>query len=750
MTTRTGLSTALLALLSLLLLTAVGCGDTQNQPPDQGAADASDLTVSDLITAEAQPPDQATPDQALPDQFLPDQFLPDQALPDLPPPSCTDGKQNGDETDVDCGGKTCPQCTGKKMCKQGADCISGVCTAGICQEATCTDGVFNGDETDTDCGGKTCPACADNQKCKLAADCKSGVCTAGVCQKASCTDGIANGDETDTDCGGAVCPACAQKKKCTLGTDCVSGVCTAGICVAASCTDGVQNGDETDIDCGGKSCSACVVTKKCSLGTDCVSGVCTAGVCVAASCTDGIANGDETDTDCGGATCPACAATQKCKLAADCVSGVCTAGVCVAASCTDKVLNGAETDTDCGGGVCDKCAEKKKCKAASDCKSGICTGGVCHPPAHQIASGKTVYFEDLAAIAQVKAITGAKITVESATAAAKFAQGHEVLLINMQGTSLDAASVGNHELLQVASVASADVVLDAAPVRVYGDNKSNISLAKQKVFLVQVLRYSTLTINGTLAARAWTGTAKGLGLVAVRATVKLEVASGGAITTSSAGYGSGGYSCNGVSGRPGESLAPMPANVTGQCYHNSPTGKPNFGGGGGGSYGTIGVAGLNNGSKQKGGLAGLLYGKADLSQIFLGSGGGMGAGGYSGPGGGPGGGQGGGLVYLMAPTLVIKGSLTANGKKGGENANCSMTHGSGSGGGGSGGSVYLSGQTVTLTAGMVTALGAKGGCQGGGAAGNGRVRVDYTTLNGVAFPGGAGALTSPVAYLAKK
>ena len=439
-------------------------------------------------------------------------------------------------------------------------------------------------------------------------------------------------------------------------------------------------------------------------------------------------------------------------------------------TCTDGKHNGVETDIDCGGGTCPKCAEKKKCTQAKDCISGVCTGGLCHPPAKTIASGKTVYFEDLAAVARVKAISGTKLTLESLAAAAKFALGHEVLLINMQGSSSDAASVGNHELLDVASVAAADVVLIKAPARVYGDNKSNISLTNQKVFLVQVPRYSTLTINGTLAARLWSGTAKGLGLVVVRATVKLEVAAGGAVTTSQAGYRSAGYSCNGVSGLPGESLAPWPVGVPGTCHYKNPTGKPNFGGGGGGlsncntyscstqmigaggggaGYALAGVAGQNNGTKQKGGLAGLQYGKVDLSQIFLGSGGGQGAGGYSGPGGGTGGGQGGGLIYLLAPTLVVKGGVTANGKKGGENANCTMTHGSGSGGGGSGGSVHLSGQTVSLTAGKVTALGAKGGCRGGGAGSTGRIRVDYATLNGAAYPGGAGALTNPVAYTAK-
>lgn len=49
-------------------------------------------------------------------------------------PTCTDGKQNGDETGTDCGG-SCDPCP------------------------TCTDGLLNGDETGVDCGG-TCEPCS--------------------------------------------------------------------------------------------------------------------------------------------------------------------------------------------------------------------------------------------------------------------------------------------------------------------------------------------------------------------------------------------------------------------------------------------------------------------------------------------------------------------------------------------------------------------------------------------------------------
>lgn len=49
--------------------------------------------------------------------------------------TCSDGIQNGDESDVDCGG-TCAKCDGEQMCQNGSDCKSGLCEyaagVGIC------------------------------------------------------------------------------------------------------------------------------------------------------------------------------------------------------------------------------------------------------------------------------------------------------------------------------------------------------------------------------------------------------------------------------------------------------------------------------------------------------------------------------------------------------------------------------------------------------------------------------------------
>jgi hypothetical protein len=69
--------------------------------------------------------------------------------------------------------------------------------------SSCSDGVMNNDETDIDCGGKSCKGCEATGKCKAATDCASMICTGNVCAAAKCDDKIQNGNETDVDCGNA-------------------------------------------------------------------------------------------------------------------------------------------------------------------------------------------------------------------------------------------------------------------------------------------------------------------------------------------------------------------------------------------------------------------------------------------------------------------------------------------------------------------------------------------------------------------
>lgn len=200
----------------------------------------------------------------------------------------------------------------------------------------CDDGMRNGDETDTDCGGRTCDACPDTGRCAISPDCESNVCILFECQPARCTDAIRNGLESAADCGGPDCPGCAAGVTCSAATDCASGICNSSmLCADSDCTDGVTNGDESDQDCGGVDCAGCPFGDTCRDGGDCDSGVCDAmNECAMPSCTDGVSNGGETGVDCGGTTsCARCPDLARCTVPADCISAACTFGLCGSDPC---------------------------------------------------------------------------------------------------------------------------------------------------------------------------------------------------------------------------------------------------------------------------------------------------------------------------------------------------------------------------------------------------------------------------------
>jgi hypothetical protein len=103
-----------------------------------------------------------------------------------PPPlpdTCTNTVKDGAETDIDCGGGTCPRCQGGQICTSRNDCHTALCTGGTCQSCAAP----------SDCGldsnGDTC-FCRDNaakpgekmctrQLCTLFAGPNCANCTAG-------------------------------------------------------------------------------------------------------------------------------------------------------------------------------------------------------------------------------------------------------------------------------------------------------------------------------------------------------------------------------------------------------------------------------------------------------------------------------------------------------------------------------------------------------------------------------------------
>ena len=270
-----------------------------------------------------------------------------------PPPLCADGRKDGHETDVDCGG-LCLACDNGRACVADRDCVHRTCRGGRCADA-CADHTLDGNESDVDCGG-SCPPCAAGAACRAAADCSSGTCFEGVCLAPPCSDAsvdgqctdwrcydwAVDGDETDHDCGGGTCPACPSGYDCLVNRDCKSGVCGDNHrCLGPLCADGVRDGDETDVDCGATCFRWCADGKRCTGDVDCDSFICVRGVCAPATCRDGRKDADETDVDCGGPACARCLDGSACNGAGDCCGGGCSGGAC---GCVEADADGGVPD----------------------------------------------------------------------------------------------------------------------------------------------------------------------------------------------------------------------------------------------------------------------------------------------------------------------------------------------------------------------------------------------------------------------
>jgi hypothetical protein len=73
-----------------------------------------------------------------------------------------------------------------------ADCRDPVCASTDACAGSCTDRMTNGDETDVDCGGR-CASC-DRASCSVDGDCSSGLCSKDSCVRASsCAEILAGG-----------------------------------------------------------------------------------------------------------------------------------------------------------------------------------------------------------------------------------------------------------------------------------------------------------------------------------------------------------------------------------------------------------------------------------------------------------------------------------------------------------------------------------------------------------------------------
>jgi len=319
-------------------------------------------------------------------------------------PSCDDGVQNGDETDVDCGGPACAPCENRARCERASDCASETCAGGICVLASCTDGVQNGDETDVDCGG-SCGPCAAGQRCGASADCMPaeymgwGPCGefAGVCGQF----GTRTRDGVSSTCAFGMCATApiTETETCTrntVGTVCGSveyGAWTSCSGFEGTCgVEGTQSRSATTHACRDEVCAPTesTETRTCTRdtqGTTC--GAVETGSWSVCSGFEGI---------CGTAGTQTRAVTSPL-----CVDGACSSGTVVETrACTRTTNDAACGDTHYGswttcsyGAACATTGTRTRNVTRYTCSDGSCASattietGTCHRTTNGTTCGTT-------------------------------------------------------------------------------------------------------------------------------------------------------------------------------------------------------------------------------------------------------------------------------------------------------------------------------------------------------------------------
>jgi hypothetical protein len=322
------------------------------------------------------------------------------------------------------------------------------------------------------------------------------------------------------------------------------------------------------------------------------------------------------------------------------------------------------------------------------------------------------------------------VTVSSASG---FAEDDEILLIQMQNSS--GGEAGTYEFKRISSIAGNEITL-ASPLdnSYYSGSFDTVDAAASQI--VRVPQYTSVSIEsgGSITAPAWDGYTGGI--VVFRAET-VNVNTGGSIDVSEKGYRGGAYGpTNNLDGYQGESF--LGKGVGGAGYGLGKLSNAGAGGayicGGGGEYGG-GAADSDpwTGSGDTYARKGEVYGTADLTKIFFGSGGG---GQWNGNDPDPSdGGDGGGIIIVYANLIVAPtdGFLaigeTTNGIQYG-----SYSYGSS---GGAGGSIFLYARTIQGGTNFCRATGGSGNHlpeRDGGDGGVGRIRLDYNTLDGTTTP----------------
>ncbi len=286
-------------------------------------------------------------------------------------PSCSDGEQNGNETDIDCGGG-CEPCELTKQCAAGTDCRSGVCEGNVCVECA----------TASECPGED-------------GTCATRTCTNGACGFSYAAAGTELPDQTAGDCKTAVCDGAGGLTTETDDADlpgdmngCTVGACTDGVPSQSPRLAGTACLENNGTMCDGEgACVQCIQATDCSgEDTACSMRTCNDGVCGVSFTADGTAVPEQTAGDCQEIVCDGNGATTSRALDTDLPDDnkACTEDLCTAGVPSHPPLDAGEVCSENGGALCDGAGACVSCLTANDCPGSdsecstrTCTAGVC-------------------------------------------------------------------------------------------------------------------------------------------------------------------------------------------------------------------------------------------------------------------------------------------------------------------------------------------------------------------------------------
>lgn len=326
------------------------------------------------------------------------------------------------------------------------------------------------------------------------------------------------------------------------------------------------------------------------------------------------------------------------------------------------------------------------------------------------------------------------LTVSSASG---FLIDDTVLIIGMQDTNENASLsvAGRFEFKRIAALGANSITLQSPLSNAF------TVLSTEKIQVLRVPEYATLTVSGTLSCAAWDGTVGGV--LAFKAQ-NLFVPTNGVITASGKGYrGGGGVPSQGNFGfgiagerTRGVSIA-RESSVSSRPEGGGGAGMGADGSGAGGGYATSGGDGAKNYSGSDYGRGATSFGTATLERITAGGGGG-GSGSHGSGRIGVGGGAGGGVVICNVGNLDGPGLIAATGASGSNGVYAFDADSGAGGGGGAGGSVFVKASRITNALFRISAIGGAGGLHdpsgaggNGGTGGLGRIRVDLGASNAV-------------------